>query len=264
MIKYQQLAIRTKEVLIQYLQRCFQDVKLGTLSKMLHLQHQLSTGKKNYHTPYHRRRRTNHIPPLEDHYQSRSPLLLRSEKSSPRKSNRIKKLVRVLEKIEQKIRSGYNLDLWLPLKAGLNVAEEKMKEKDELSKSLKKSIHKQKKSFIFPIECPDEDDELKEIEIYELSKSQEEMNVEVESIEEDKLPRIVTQKSGSDISEINFEKLADQQLRYDVEDGGSDEVEGILNKYSPREILSPHIKDHSTGRNDYAQLINALPTPPQK
>ena len=27
------------------------------------------------------------------------------------------------------------------------------------------------------------------------------------------------------------------------------------------EILSPHIKDHSTGFNDYAMLVNALPTP---
>ena len=56
-------------------------------------------------------------------------------------------------------------------------------EKDELSKSLKKSF--QKRSLIEPIVC---DKEQNDLEIYELSKSQEEMNVEVESIDDDKFP----------------------------------------------------------------------------
>ena len=55
-------------------------------------------------------------------------------------------------------------------------------EKDELSKSLKKSFNK--RSLIEPIVCDKEN----EFDIYELSKSQEEMNVEVESIDDDKFP----------------------------------------------------------------------------
>lgn len=83
-------------------------------------------------------------------------------------------MIRILEKLLNKKRRGYNLDLWLPLKAGIDVAAERL----ELNKSLLKS--NLRRSIFDSFVGKDK------LELYELSNTQEEMNVEVESIDDER------------------------------------------------------------------------------